>query len=135
MSEQQPAPREAAAKHNIGGYRRHMFLCTGPNCCTPEQGTESWEYLKRRLKELGLVDNSVYRTKVSCFRICSQGPIAVVYPEGTWYCHVTPAVCEEIIQKHLLEGQPVAEHSFAHNPLPAAEPEARGEKSEIAGRS
>src|SRR5262249_46019921 len=69
----------------LQSIRRHIFLCLGPRCCTPEQGNESWEYLKRRLKELGLADGIVNRTKAGCLRICCEGPTAVVYPEGVWY--------------------------------------------------
>jgi (2Fe-2S) ferredoxin len=113
-----------AAALGVGHYQRHMFICTGPDCCTPEQGLESWTYLKTRCKELKLVNGPVYRTKVGCFRICKGGPIAVVYPEGTWYCGVTPEVCEKILQQHVIGGKPVEEHMIAANPFthPLGEP-------------
>jgi (2Fe-2S) ferredoxin len=116
MTDRDTELKIAASKVNIGGYTRHIFLCTGPKCCTEAVGMEAWEALKKELKDRNLT-NICYRTKVGCLRICLHGPTLVVYPEGTWYHGMTPDRMPRFVQEHVIEGRPIEEWIFARNPL------------------
>jgi (2Fe-2S) ferredoxin len=106
----------AAAKIGVGNHQRHVFLCTGPSCCTPDPGMAAWEVLKQQLKEKNLV-GVCPRTKVGCLRICCNGPTMLVYPEGTWYQGMTADRIPRFVQEHISEGKPIEEWIFARNPM------------------
>ena len=112
---------DIATRIGVPVARRHIFLCaeqTKPKCCDLERGVAAWEFLKRRLTELGLANQGgILRSKTNCLRICEGGPIAVVYPEGAWYGQCDPPVLEQIIQDHLVNGRIVGEFLITEHAL------------------
>ena len=111
--------RRIANHFGIDEIRRHIFLCSGPDCASPEAGLATWQHLKSRHKELwpNMSEAPVYRSRVSCLRVCSDGPVMVIYPDGTWYHGVTPDVADRILEEHVIGGVPVEEYLFARSPI------------------
>ena len=113
--------RRTAEKLRLDRIERHIFLCCDPTkarCASRKNTLRSWKYLQIRLRELGLSKKGgVYATRANCLDICDGGPIAVVYPDGTWYGHCDPPVLERILKEHLLGGEVVEEYLIARRPI------------------
>jgi len=110
----------------LNQIERHIFLCadqTLPKCCSKQASLEAWDYLKKRLKQLKLDQSTnhkpslIFRTKANCLRVCTNGPIMVIYPDGVWYRNTTPEVIERIITEHLIGNKVVKEYAFLIHPL------------------
>ncbi len=91
--------------------QRHILIWvsqTVANCCSKQASLESWEYLKKRLKQLKLYQthNSrpicIHENKANCLRLFGSRPIMVVYPDGVWYRRANTEVIERITQEHLI---------------------------------
>ena len=113
---------EVAPRLGVGRLSRHLLVCGGPACCDASVGAKTWGTFKRRLAHAGLDGRdpekaAVFRTRCHCLGVCNEGPIAVVYPEGTWYRHVDAKAAERIVDEHLVGGRVVEEHLFARDAL------------------
>lgn len=111
---------EIAKLYGVGQYDMHFFLCTGPDCCTPEAGESAWQALKATVKARFAKpwDAKMYRTRVDCLRMCQEGPIAVCYPQGKWFRGVTADQVDGVVD-HLLSGKSdLHPLEFTRNPLP-----------------
>jgi (2Fe-2S) ferredoxin len=117
MADNSPEMNRIIEKLGINRVKRHIFLCIGEKCCSAEDGMKTWEHLKKITRSQESIDAGIYRTKVGCLRICREGPVAVVYPDGVWYRGVTPEVCQRIVDEHLIGGKVVEEFKIAEHPL------------------
>ena len=94
-------------------YKHHMFIClnqrsNGENCCAQYDAQAAFDHCKQRVKAEGLAGPGGVRVnKAGCLDRCAGGPVAVVYPEGTWYSFVDQADIDEIVESHLKNGQVV----------------------------
>lgn len=111
--------------------RHHLLLCATPakaKCCDPDLGARSWDTLKRLVRELDLENPTrpqgmVLRSKVDCLRVCEQGPVLLIWPEGIWYGGVTPERLETILREHILGGTPCQDWILRQTPLATLSPE------------
>ena len=87
-------------------YKRHVFVCTSGKTCPQDGAEEVLSTMRAEIAARGL-KQEIRINKAGCLDQCGNGPVAVVYPEGIWYAHLKPEDCLEIVQKHLIGGDPV----------------------------
>ena len=116
-----PERDKVALSLGLGGFAKHVLLCTGPECVSHDLGMLAWDALKSGLKEEGL-GKSCYRTKVGCLRVCKSGPVAVVYPEGVWYHSMTAERIPRLVKDHLVKDCLVEENRIGTYPLSESTP-------------
>ncbi|GAB6040863.1 (2Fe-2S) ferredoxin domain-containing protein [Endothiovibrio diazotrophicus] len=94
-------------------YRHHVFFCInrrddGSACCADGDARALRDYAKGRSKELGLAKPGGVRINTAgCMNRCGEGPVMVVYPEAVWYRYANRDDVDEIIARHLIDGEPV----------------------------
>ena len=99
-------------KETTDKVKRHVLLCGGTGCLS-SHSKQLKERLDEKLNEYGIADQ-VQTIMTGCFGLCAEGPIVVVYPEGTMYSKVTPKDIEEIAEKHVKDGQIVERCLIGH---------------------
>ena len=102
------ADRKAKELH-LGSLRAHVLVCTAGNCAPKLEQKRALRDLRKRLKARGLTSRKggVMCTAVGCLQVCGGGPIAVVWPDGTWYRDATPENLDRILEEHILGGKVV----------------------------
>jgi len=98
-------------RHAMSYYKRHVFFCCNQRaapeaCCANHGSIELQAYAKARIKELGESGKGKVRmNKAGCLDRCEEGPVLVVYPEAVWYTYVDRADIDEIIDRHVMNGE------------------------------
>ena len=95
-------------------FDKHVFFCTnqrtdGTACCNNHNAQQARDYVKNKVKELGIPSegNRIRINSAGCLDRCEEGPVIVVYPEGTWYTYLDESDLDEIIEQHLKHGRVV----------------------------
>ena len=110
---------------NAALVSHHLLLCATPTkakCCDPTLGEQTWNELKRVVRELNLEnierpEGIVLRSKADCLRVCERGPILLVWPDGIWYADVSPARIKRIVEQHIIGQQPIEEWILKRTPF------------------